>query len=293
MKLKTKKLIAREFILLICCVLLSSLLFVCVYPYNWIFQSKYDNLQETITSKSINEVNLVKIKNYLEYKENNPDKINNENKVQQNPNNFSDTLKKENKLSHDPGDFSEGIKNNIEYKKAHSEEFDFNKLDMSEDNKGIQQNPFDQTEGLINRANEMKAHPEEFDFGPQYESTDLTGSKEYLNMSPDGAIAKEKEKNNKKYNDYLSIKALLKNYNSEILDTIDIYKLSNKISEVSADINKIKEESFNNYNTILTSEEQLNFGYLSLQIFLIILYPLRFLLLGIKWAFKTLKQKEV
>ena len=67
MKLKTKKIIAREIILLFSCALLSLLLFACIYPYNWIFEVKSKKLQESITLKKIEIENLNKIINYWVY----------------------------------------------------------------------------------------------------------------------------------------------------------------------------------------------------------------------------------
>lgn len=51
MKLKTKKRIAKEIIILLSGFLLSLIIFLLVYPYNWIYESKAKKIQVSIISK--------------------------------------------------------------------------------------------------------------------------------------------------------------------------------------------------------------------------------------------------
>lgn len=60
MKLKTKKIIAREFILLNIALALGFISFLCIYPYNYYRSSQADNLDMTIKEKN-------KIKDSLSY----------------------------------------------------------------------------------------------------------------------------------------------------------------------------------------------------------------------------------
>ncbi len=52
MKLQTKKIIAREFLVLIVTVIIASISFVLIYPYNSYRQNQLDKLTDTIYSKS-------------------------------------------------------------------------------------------------------------------------------------------------------------------------------------------------------------------------------------------------
>ncbi|MFA5230694.1 MAG: hypothetical protein WC422_05060 [Candidatus Paceibacterota bacterium] len=209
-------------------------------------------MQEQITLKSKKADCLLKFTNYLEYKKKVKEEIKNEDTVKYNSVDYSEKPREKDNHYKKPGDFSEALKNYNIYKKK---------------------------------------HPEKFKSEPQYENP-LKFSQEYKGMPVNIAIARQKEKENQKYKDYLFISAKLKNYNNKAFDSIDICKISNKITKLRVEISKLKEESLNNLNNILTFEKQLNFGLLYLQIFLIILYPLRILILSIKWAFKTIKQKD-
>lgn len=52
MKLQTKKIIAREFLILIVTVIITSISFVLIYPYNSYRQNQLDKLTDTIYSKT-------------------------------------------------------------------------------------------------------------------------------------------------------------------------------------------------------------------------------------------------
>lgn len=210
MKLKTKKLIAREIILLISCSLLSLFLFVCVYPYNWIIESKSGKLLEKITFKNVEERNLNRIINYLEYTPPHP----------------TDTR-------------SSGVKENIFFCG---------------------------------------------DFG-----------EEAIGKPYNWCIERRKEIEEQRYHDYLLIKTLLENQNiggSYTQVTFNKSSILGRLAGLRSEISFLENTRSDKLNKILDSEEQLNFAFLSFKIFLIILYPLRFLILVSKWAFKTIRQNE-
>lgn len=210
MKLKTKKLIAREIILLISCSLLSLFLFVCVYPYNWIFESKSGKLQEKINLKNIEKNNLDRIINFLAYTPPLP----------------------------------------IDY--------------LSND-----------LETVGNACGGL--------------------GEEAIGKTSAWCEKRRKEIQDQKHNDYLYIKNLLENQNNGGSYTRNTYNTSSifdRLAKLKAEIDSLEYTRSNNFNKIIDSKEQLNFGFLSFKIFLIILYPLRFLILVSKWAFKTIRQNE-
>jgi hypothetical protein len=47
MKLNKKKIIAREFLILLSCIIISGIAFIGVYPYNFVIQSKIEKLEKT------------------------------------------------------------------------------------------------------------------------------------------------------------------------------------------------------------------------------------------------------
>ena len=71
-------------------------------------------------------------------------------------------------------------------------------------------------------------------------------------------------------------------------DSINFQK-SDKINQSISGL----EKNINNYHyQIISSDEQLRLSLWVLVILLIIIYPLRFLLIGIKWSIKTIKQQD-
>lgn len=210
MKLKTKKLIAREIILLISCALLSIFLFFCVFTYNWIFESKSGKLQEKITLKNIEKNNLDRIINYLAYTPPLP----------------------------------------IDY--------------LSND-----------LETVGNSCGGL--------------------GEEAIGKTSDWCEERRKEIQDQQHNDYLYIKNLLENQNnggSYTRITYDNSSIFDRLAELNAEIDALEYTRSYYFNKLIDSKEQLNFGFRSFIIFLIILYPLRFLILVVKWAFKTIRQKE-
>lgn len=59
MQLKTKKRIAKEVLLLLSSGVLTLIIFLLVYPYNWYYSSKSDQVQTLITTKTIQSDSLI------------------------------------------------------------------------------------------------------------------------------------------------------------------------------------------------------------------------------------------
>lgn len=65
-----------------------------------------------------------------------------------------------------------------------------------------------------------------------------------------------------------------------------------KSKKVDQNITELKNQSNQLYKKILSSREQIDFSLLIFKILFLIAFPLRFLILGIKWSINTIKQKE-
>lgn len=58
MKLKAKKRIAKEIIILLCGFVLALIIFLFIYPYNWFYESKTKNIEKLIVLKQKQEDSL-------------------------------------------------------------------------------------------------------------------------------------------------------------------------------------------------------------------------------------------
>ncbi len=65
-----------------------------------------------------------------------------------------------------------------------------------------------------------------------------------------------------------------------------------KSKKIDQNVTEFKNQSNQFNKKILSSKEQINFSLLIFKILFSIAFPLRFLILGIKWSITTIKQKE-
>ncbi|GEM_PF-1262200 len=184
---KTKKQIKKEFILLISCFLFSFILFCCIFPYNWILQSKYRNINKIIEKKNTDKKSLVDAISYMEFL----------------------------RSDHEPNDLVDSIRLKI----------DCNSL------ASIKQAVLKPSESNL--------------VDSDFITTLLAKDDDY----------------------YYSKIASLKNINTEL--------------------EHLKNEKAKYNKSIFSLEKQLSFAFSALLIILIIMFPIRFLYLGIKWALKT------
>jgi hypothetical protein len=61
---------------------------------------------------------------------------------------------------------------------------------------------------------------------------------------------------------------------------------------VREEISNLYKDKRNLRSEILSLDEQINFGYKTLFVILILLYPVRYLFLLVRWSFQTIKQKD-
>jgi type II secretory pathway pseudopilin PulG len=216
MKLRTKKIIAREFLTLIVLLLLSGLIGLCIYPYNSFRQSQIKSTEKEITAQQSKSDSLSFAYN----------------------------------------------------KKRNAQETFFNSLSSEFNITASDQNTADKTWKILSKVYHSDSIPIKYDKTWDAELVKFIKSKGY--------------NNGKEFEKFVGENLLNKN------DSLN-YQQSEKVNQ---SISALEIKATHLKHKIFDSNEQMKFSLLILIILLSIAYPFRFLILGIKWSVKTIKQKD-
>ncbi len=216
MELRTKKIIAKEFLTLIIVLLLSGLVGLCIYPYNSLRRYQINKTEKEIAAQQIK----------------------------------SDSL-------------SFGYK-----KKRKVQETFFNAISSEFNIAASNQNTVDKSWKVLSKVYHSDSIPIRFEKTWDAELVRYIKSMGY--------------KDGKAFENFVGENLLNKN---DSLNYEQSENVNQSISKLEIKVTRYKHNIFN-------SNEQIKFSLLVLIILLSIVYPIRFLILGIKWSLKTIKQND-